>query len=78
MGKAIKMFEDEYEIGEKDGGGDEEVYIDTLHVEAIDNGWIIRATDSEGEDYVNVYQTGQGKEMVKAIAEALEIKKSSR
>ncbi len=52
---------------------DEENVTEGLLIEVVDNGWIARATNVEGEVYTQVYQIQQGKEMMRAIAEALGI-----
>lgn len=72
MGDAIRMlnFKDEHEFEEKDGD-DEETFTEGLSVEVVDNGWIVRANDSEGEEWTQVYQTSQGKDMLDALATAL-------
>lgn len=40
----------------KDGDSEEiDVYTDTITIQATDNGWIVRITDSKDDEEVNVF-----------------------
>lgn len=71
MMTAFKLFDNpEFKDGDG-GGGDEECLTISVSIRAVDNGWILTVLTEEDEEYTQVYQTNQGRELIKELAEAL-------
>lgn len=55
-------------IKEKEGGGDDSgLNAFSISVEVARNGWILRAWDEDEEEYVEVYNFTEAKEMLESI-----------